>query len=72
MVSTPIMLTLPLWRIAPSDFAIVACTTDLDHLIDAATAGQCDRRLVPVRRGLVVDAIRRTEFLRPRQLGVAR
>ena len=48
-----------------------AGTADLDHVIDAAAVGQFDRGLVPVRRGLVVDAVRGAEFPGARELLVA-
>ena len=44
---------------------------DLDNVIDAAAAGEFDRRLVPFRRALVVDAAGGAERLGARELLVA-
>src|SRR4029077_9329014 len=45
---------------------------DLDDVIDATAAGEFDRRLVPFRRALVVDAAGGAERLGARELLVAR
>ncbi len=66
------MLTLPPTRIAPNERVSVAGAADLDHVVDAAAAGELHRRLVPFRRGLVIDAERGAERLGALELLVAR
>ena len=68
----PIMLILPPTRMAPNDLREGAGAADLDHVIDAAAAGELHRRLLPVRRGLVVDGVGGAELLRLGELVVAR
>src|SRR4029077_16207667 len=40
-----------------------ARASDLDDVIDAASAGELHRRLLPVRRGLVIDSVAGAELL---------
>src|SRR5262249_4392953 len=46
--------------------------TDLDNVVNATAVGESERSLLPVRPGLVVDAVIGTECLRTRELVIAR
>src|SRR5215831_3784553 len=47
-------------------------TADLDNVVNATAAGKSERSLLPVGRGLVVDAVIGAERLRTRELVIAR
>src|SRR5262245_35063942 len=47
-------------------------TADLDNVVNATAASESDRGLLPVGRGLIVDAVIGAECLRTRELVIAR
>src|SRR5262245_44923576 len=68
----PIILILPPTRIAPNEAGKRRGTADLDNMVNAAAAGEPQRSLLPVRRGLVINAVIGTDCLRTRDLVIAR
>src|SRR6516162_5349691 len=67
-LSPPIIVILPPTRIAPNERASVAAPPTSTIW----AAGKSERSLLPVGRGLVVDAVTSAERLRTRELVVAR